>query len=223
MNTRKRNVIFRIIIALTIFAYIGNMAWKILPHFDFWVIISFFALYFIWQLISELWIYQDPNDYVVEDNDKKSYLYLQISFMLALFFATIDFVEKHYTRNIDWEPTIIYAGFGIFIISCIVRWWGFRSIGRYFNPRVSVYKNHRLITGGAYQSIRHPLYLGSLLSFISIPLVFNSWGAMLIIMLTTIPALIYRINIEEEFMVRQFGDEYLEYMQKSKRLIPGIW
>ena len=99
-----------------------------MPHFDFWVIISFFALYFIWQLISELWIYQDPNDYVVEDNDKKSYLYLQISFMLALFFATIDFVEKHYTRNIDWEPTIIYAGFGIFIISCIVVGGGFAQL-----------------------------------------------------------------------------------------------
>lgn len=223
MNTRKRNVIFRIIIALTVFAYIGSMAWNVLPHFDFGVIVSFFALYLIWQLISEIWIYQDPNDYVVEDNDKKSYLYLQISFMLALFFATIDFVEKHCTRISDWEPAIIYAGFGIFILSCIVRWWGFRSIGKYFNPRVAVYKNHQLITSGAYQNIRHPLYLGSLLSFIAIPLVFNSWGAMLIIALTTIPALIYRVNIEEEFLLRQFGDEYLAYMQKSKKIIPGIW
>ncbi len=223
MNTRKRNVLFRIIIALTVFAYIGYMAWQLIPRFDFGVIISFFGLYLIWQMISEIWIYQDPDDYIVEDNDKKSYLYLQISFMLALFFATIDFVEKHYTRNQAWEPAIIYAGFGIFLLSCIVRWWGFRSIGKYFNPRVSVYKNHRLITSGAYRKIRHPLYLGSLLSFIAIPLVFNSWGAMLIIVLTTIPALIYRVKIEEEFLVCHFGEAYLAYMQTSKRIIPGIW
>lgn len=223
MNTRKRNVLFRIIFSLTLFAYIGMLAWKMLPHFDFGVILCFFGLYLIWQLISELWIYKDPEDYVVEDNDKKSYLYLQISFMLALFFATIDFVEKHYTRILDWEPAVIYVGFSIFIISCLVRWWGFRSIGKYFNPRVSIYKNHRLITTGAYQKIRHPLYLGSLLSFIAIPLVFNSWGAMLIIVLTTIPALIYRVRVEEEFLVQHFGNEYLEYMQKSKRIIPGIW
>lgn len=223
MNTRKRNVLFRIVIALTIFVYIGVMAWKTLPHFDVYVIFGFFALYLIWQLISELWIYQDPDDYVVEDDDKKSYLYLQMSFMFALLFATIDFVGNHYTRIKDFEPAIIYAGFGVFILSCLVRWWGFRSIGKYFNPRVSVYQNHKLITNGAYQKIRHPLYLGSLLSFIAIPLIFNSWGAMLIIVLTTIPALVYRVNIEEEFLLRHFGDEYLEYMKSSKRMIPGIW
>jgi len=223
LNTRKRNVLFRIILALTVFIYIGNMAWKMLPHFDFYVIAGFFGLYLIWQLIFELWIYQDPNDYVVEDDDKKSYLYLQISFMLALLFATIDFVENHYTRNQSWEPLVIYVGFALFVLSCIVRWWGFASIGRYFNARVSVYKEHKLITSGAYGRIRHPLYLGSLLSFIAIPLVFNSWGAMLIVALTTIPALIYRVVIEEEFLLQHFGNEYKEYMKKTKRLIPGIW
>ncbi len=223
MNTRQRNVLVRIVAALAIFIYVGYVAWNRLPRFDFTVIAAFVVLYLIWQLISEVWIYQDPDDYVIEDNDKKSYIYLQFSFMLALLFATIDFVEIHYTRNANWEPTVIYAGFGLFILSCLVRWWGFRSIGRYFNPRVSVYKNHQLITSGAYQRIRHPLYLGSLLSFIAIPLVFNSWGAMLIIVLTTIPALIYRMNIEEEFLIRHFGDTYLDYKQKSKKIIPWIW
>lgn len=223
MNSRKRNVLIRIIIALILFAYVGYIAWKRLPHFDFGVIISFFGVYLVWQLISEIWIYQDPDYYVVEDDDQKSYLYLQISFMLALFFATIDFVVKHYTRILDWEPTVIYAGFGIFVLSCIVRWWGFRSIGKYFNARVAIYENHRLITTGAYQKVRHPLYLGSLLSFIAIPLIFNSWGSMLIIIFTTVPALIYRIKVEEEFLIRHFGEAYQEYMQKSKKIIPGIW
>jgi len=223
MNTRQRNVLIRIIGALAVFGYCGYLAWDLLPRFDFVVIGVFFGLYLIWQLISEIWIYQDPDDYVTEDNDKKSYLYLQLSFMLALLFATIDFVEKHYTRNGNWEPMVIYAGFALFVLSCLVRWWGFRSIGKYFNPRVSVYKNHKLVNTGAYEKIRHPLYLGSLLSFLAIPLVFNSWGAMLIILLTTVPALIYRMNIEEEFLIRHFGDEYEAYMQKTKKIIPWIW
>ncbi len=223
MNTRQRNVLIRIVSALAVFIYVGYLGWKSLPRFDFAVIAAFFTLYLIWQLISEVWIYQDPDDYVIEDNDKKSYLYLQLSFMLALLFATIDFVEKHYTRNMDWEPTVIYVGFGLFILSCLVRWWGFRSIGKYFNPRVSVYKNHQLITTGAYQRIRHPLYLGSLLSFISLPMVFNSWGGMLIILFSTVPALIYRVNIEEEFLIRHFDEEYLDYIKKSKKIIPWIW
>jgi len=223
MNGRQRNVLLRIIGAMVIFIYVGYLAWPLLPHFDFMVIVGFVLLYLLWQLVSEIWIYQDPDDYVVEDDDQKSYLYLQISFMFALLFATIDFVEWHYTRNGNWEPVVIYVGLGLFIISCLVRWWGFRSIGKYFNPRIAVYTKHKLITDGAYKKIRHPLYLGSLLSFLAIPMVFNSWGAMLIVILTTIPALIYRLNLEEEFLIHHFGDDYLAYMQKTKKMIPGIW
>lgn len=223
MNTRQRNVLIRMGAALLIFIYVGYIGWKNLPRFDFWVMAAFFALYLIWQVVFEFWIYQDPDDFVTLDNDKKSYLYLQLAFMMALLFAAIDFLETHYTRNMDWEPTVIYVGFGLFIISCAVRWWGFKSIGKFFNPRVSIYENHQLVTTGAYKMIRHPLYLGSLLSFIAIPMVFNSWGAMLIMLLATVPALIYRIKIEEELLIRHFGDEYLDYMQKTKKVIPWVW
>lgn len=223
MNSRQRNNLLRIIIAVAVFIYVGYLAYQQLPVFDFQVIMAFFALYFLWTAVFEIWIYQDPEDYVIEDDDKKSYIYLQLSYLIALFFATIDFVELHLTRVKALEPRIVYIGFILFLISIIVRWWGFKSIGKYFNPRVSVYQKHKLVTAGAYSKIRHPLYLGSLISFIALPIIFNSWGALLIICLSTIPALVYRINVEEEFMIRHFSDEYLNYIKKSKKLIPGIW
>lgn len=223
MNSRKRNVLIRVILAVAVFIYIGILAWQQLPAYDFTVIMSFFIIYFTWVVLSETMLYTDPDTYVIDDDDKKSYLYLQFSFFIALLYATIDFVELHYTRIYDLEPVITIIGFIVFILSCVIRWWGFKSIGKFFNPRVSVYEDHQLITGGAYKNIRHPLYLGSLLSFISIPVVFNSWGALLIIAIATVPALIYRIKIEEEFLLRHFGEEYREYMQHTKKMIPGIW
>jgi protein-S-isoprenylcysteine O-methyltransferase Ste14 len=223
LNSRQRSVMVRMIIALGVFIYVGYLAWKQLPRFDFKVIISFFLIYFLWSVISEAWIYQDPDEYVVEDDDQKSYIYLQMSYMIALFYGLIDFVEWHFTRIRALEPTIIYVGVGLFLISCGIRWWGFKSIGKFFNPRVAVYKNHRLITNGAYAKIRHPLYLGSLVNFIAIPIVFNSWGSLLIIIITTIPALVYRIKVEEEFLINHFGDDYREYVSRTKKLFPGIW
>lgn len=211
------------IIAVGVFIYVGFTAWKQLPKFDFQVIISFFAVYLLWSVISEAWIYKDPDEYVIEDDDKKSYLYLQLSYMIALFYGAIDFVEIHVTRINSFEPVIIYIGFVLFLISCWIRWWGFSSIGKYFNPRVAVYRNHQLITEGAYTNIRHPLYLGSLVNFIAIPIVFNSWGALLIILFTTVPALAYRIKIEEEFLLKHFGDDYKEYINNTKKIIPGLW
>ena len=223
MNSRKRGVLVRMLFALGIFVYVGYQATDLLPAFDIIVMISFFLLYLFWTTVAEALIYQDPDEYVIEDNDQKSYIYLQLAFMVALFFATIDFVGLHYTRIRILEPYVIYAGFGVFIISCLVRWWGFNSIGKFFNPRVSVYENHKLITTGAYKSIRHPLYLGSLLSFLAIAMVFNSWGSLLLMTLITLPAMIYRINIEEELLSRHFGNDYREYVNKTKKLIPGIW
>ncbi|MDD2586955.1 MAG: isoprenylcysteine carboxylmethyltransferase family protein [Syntrophomonadaceae bacterium] len=223
MNSRKRNVLIRVILAVAVFIYIGNLAWQQLPTYDFTVMIGFFIIYFGWVVLSETMLYTDPDTYVIDDDDKKSYLYLQFSFFIALLYATIDFVELHYTRIYELEPVITIIGFIIFILSCVIRWWGFKSIGKFFNPRVSVYEDHQLITRGAYKSIRHPLYLGSLLNFISIPIVFNSWGALLIIVIATVPALGYRIKIEEEFLLRHFGEEYREYMQHTKKMIPGIW
>lgn len=223
MNARKRGVMIRVLIALAIFAYVGYQAVKVLPVFDVMVIISFFILYLLWIAIAQTLLYQDPDEYVIEDDDRKSYIYIQLTFMVALLFATIDFVGPHYTRIRALEPYVIYAGFGLFIVSCAINWWGYKSIGKYFNPRVAVYENHQLITTGAYKNIRHPLYLGSLVSFIAIPMVFNSWGSLLLMLFATVPALNNRINIEEELLSRHFGDDYREYAKKTRKIIPGIW
>jgi protein-S-isoprenylcysteine O-methyltransferase Ste14 len=223
MMSRKRGVLIRVIIALGIFIYVGYSSRGVLPDFDLKVMIGFFALYLLWTAVAETLIYQDPDQYVIEDDDRKSYIYLQLSFIIGLFFATIDFVGLHWTRIRSLEPGIIYVGMAVFIISCLVRWWGFNSLGKFFNPRVAIYEQHELITTGAYKIIRHPLYLGSLLSFVAIPMVFNSWGSLLIMIFATLPALNYRINVEEDLLIRHFGSSYQSYQQKTKKVIPGIW
>ena len=223
MNSRKRGVFFRVLISMAIFAYVWYEARGILPQFDLNVMIGFFCIYLLWTTAAESLIYQDPDEYVFEDDDRKSYIYLQLSFIIALFFATIDFVGLHWTRIRALEPGVVYAGLVLFIISCLIRWWGFNSIGKFFNPRVAIYNNHQLITTGAYRYIRHPLYLGSLISFIAIPMIFNSWGALLIVLFTTVPALNYRIKVEEQLMSKHFGEDYRSYMKTTKKIIPGIW
>ncbi|NLB88112.1 MAG: hypothetical protein GX790_02635, partial [Syntrophomonadaceae bacterium] len=156
--SNKQRVFIRIIIAVAIFIYIAWLAWYELTRPDFLVITSFILLYLTWTLVAETLLYKEPDTYVIEDADNKYYIYLQLSFLLALFYATIDFVELNFTRYKALEPTIIYVGFVLFIISCLIRWWGFNSIGKFFNPRVALYEDHKLITEGAYKKLRHPLY-----------------------------------------------------------------
>lgn len=221
MEPRKRRVLIRIFVFLLVFLYVGYFAYQMLPDFDFKVIIIFFAMFLSWTLLSETLVYQAPDVYVIEDDDRRSFLYLQLSFFIALFYSIIDFVGPHNTRITTWEPEIIIAGFILFLISCPIRWLAFKKIGKYFNHRVALYEDHQLITSGIYERIRHPIYLGNLLSFLSIPLIFNSWGGLLIIILFTIPALVYRIKIEEEFLIKHFGKEYEDYMGRTGRMMPS--
>ncbi len=223
MDFKKNGGLARIFIALGVFIYVGYQSRQLLPVGDLVVMIAFFTVYLLWSTVFEALIHQEPEEYIIQEGDHKSYLYLQLTFMLALFFATIDFIGLHYTRIQFGEPYIIYLGFALFIASCLIRWWGFKSIGKYSSPRVAIYRRHKLIVTGAYQNIRHPLYLGSLLSYLAVPLVFSSWGALVIIILTTIPALVYRIKAEEELLLSHFGEAYLTYSRATKKIIPGIW
>lgn len=222
MEARQRRVIIRIFIFLLVFIYIGYSAYALLPPFDFGVIMLFFAIFLTWTLLSETMVYQAPDVYVIEDEDHHTFLWLQLSFFLALLYSAIDFAGPHYTRMYFAEPWIIASGFILFLISCPIRWQAFKTIGKFFNHRVALYQGHTLIKSGIYNRLRHPIYLGNLLSFLAIPLIFSSGGGLLIILFTTIPALIYRIKIEEEFLLRHFGKEYKEYMDKTNRILPGF-
>jgi protein-S-isoprenylcysteine O-methyltransferase Ste14 len=88
--------------------------------------------------------------------------------------------------------------------------------------RLSFEKTTRLVTVGAYRYIRHPLY-ASLLCF--------AWGAFLkhitlisggLVILATV-ALYATAVLEEGENLRNFGDEYTAYMQRTKRFIPFLF
>ncbi len=222
MNTRVRNVIIRMIISIIIFVYISYLAWKSLPRFDFLILMAFFALFLGWSIIETL-IYKDPDTLAVEDGDRRSYLFLQISSLLALFYALLDFTEYHYTRMGNFEPWVIYLGFLIFILNTFLRYNANTTLGKYYNPRVAIYEEHSLVTAGIYQKIRHPMYLSALLNIIAIAFIFSSWGTLAIMLFAVLPAVIYRINIEEEFLLTHLGNEYRQYLENSKKMIPGIW
>jgi protein-S-isoprenylcysteine O-methyltransferase Ste14 len=44
-----------------------------------------------------------------------------------------------------------------------------------------------------------------------------------VIMLAIIPILFNRIRVEERVLVSSFGEEYLEYAHRTKKLIPYIY
>ena len=38
-----------------------------------------------------------------------------------------------------------------------------------------------------------------------------------------VPCVLYKIRLEEELLIREFGDEYIEYRKHTKKLIPYVY
>ena len=110
----------------------------------------------------------------------------------------------------------------LFLIGICLRVVAIRTLGKYFLTDLKTLQDHRLIKQGIYKHIRHPAYLGTLIFSIGIPLIFSSLYGFLLI-LALFPIYLYRIRIEESMLLKEFGDEYLEYMKKTRKIIPFIY
>lgn len=96
-----------------------------------------------------------------------------------------------------------------------------RTLGKHFSPVVRILPDHRLITYGVYRYIRHPGYLGEVLLYLSVPLLLHSLYGF-ILMLFIIPSILYRIGVQEWVLLERFGDQYRDYMKRSKRFVPYV-
>ena len=92
----------------------------------------------------------------------------------------------------------------------------------YLSRTVKVEEGQTVVSTGLYGIVRHPMYLASILMFLSIPLVMGSWYAL--IPFAFYPLLmVIRIKDEEKLLTAELAG-YEAYKTKVKyRLIPFIW
>lgn len=97
------------------------------------------------------------------------------------------------------------------------------QLGKYGGPRIVIEKEHQLITNGVYKYIRHPMYLGFLFIFFGYSLSLGSLFMTLVICFVFLLIFKNRIDIEERLLLSEFGEEYANYMKRTKRLLPFLY
>jgi protein-S-isoprenylcysteine O-methyltransferase Ste14 len=131
-----------------------------------------------------------------------------------------------YTDRIDfWTvdgDAVRWAGIVIFAVGGVLRIWPVFVLGPRFSGLVAIQPGHTLVTTGIYGVIRHPSYLGLLLTGLGWTLAFRS-GVGLVLMAFLVWPLLARIQAEERLLELQFGDEYRSYRRRTSRLVPGIY
>ena len=97
------------------------------------------------------------------------------------------------------------------------------DLGTNWSVTLQIREQHRLITEGVYQRIRHPMYSALFLYSLGQLLVLPNWFAGPSYFVTFGILFALRLRAEEEMMLEEFGDGYAVYMTRTKRLIPGVW
>jgi protein-S-isoprenylcysteine O-methyltransferase Ste14 len=113
-------------------------------------------------------------------------------------------------------------------VACLVAglWLFHRShadLGKYWSVTLEIRESHELVTHGIYRRIRHPMYTSLLLYGIGQALVVPNWVAGPAYAVSLAILFAFRVGPEEAMMLDTFGSQYAEYVERTKRLVPGVW
>jgi protein-S-isoprenylcysteine O-methyltransferase Ste14 len=126
-----------------------------------------------------------------------------------------------WTPRLDW--TIPGAGLILFFFGYGLVSWALAS-NPFFSSvvRIQTERGHTVATGGPYARIRHPGYLGMLVSILGTVALLGSWWALVAVAPYAL-TLVTRTILEDRMLQEQLPG-YREYAARvRRRLVPGIW
>lgn len=98
--------------------------------------------------------------------------------------------------------------------------WAQQVLGKSWLPGIGVSKGHKLVTGGPYRYVRHPLYSGfALVGIGGTVATLNPVFALAYLLFWL--ALAIRIPFEEQMMARRYKRKWDEYASSTGLLLPG--
>ncbi|GEO12284.1 methyltransferase family protein [Segetibacter aerophilus] len=172
-----------------------------------------------------LWLFQ-PAVSAKETTENKSKDHYSVILILVMSVSStiIPVVDWAYFSNpYHAEIPATVVGFIILWFGVVLRNYSIRILGKHFTPTIQLQQDHTLITKGPYNFIRHPSYLGALLAIVGIAIFLNSIIGTVAACIAMMIAYVVRIDAEEKALKGLFGNTYLEYQKRTKKLIPFLW
>ncbi|KAJ7507285.1 hypothetical protein B0H11DRAFT_198158 [Mycena galericulata] len=134
---------------------------------------------------------------------------------------------------------------GALLITCgaALRLQCYRALGVHFTFETGIFENHKLVTIGPYQIVRHPAYSGAFLAYFGLMLYYGTRGSWVmeclirgsvagrvfgivyaLLMLLVVMGLTSRIPKEDEGLRREFGEEWDAYAAVVRYvLVPHVY
>ncbi|NMB80515.1 MAG: isoprenylcysteine carboxylmethyltransferase family protein, partial [Ignavibacteria bacterium] len=169
------------------------------------IIIAVSYLYGFFELFMNL--RQRRKGKIVSSSDKNSLWWLYGSITVG-YILSFTIGASKIGRIYEWN-TLFVIGMVLFGIGLIIRIKSIVTLNEFFTYSVTKTINQTIIKTGPYKLIRHPGYLGQLIIFLGISTSISNWLSVLAMIFPITFGYLYRIYVEEKFLIEQFGEDYL--------------
>lgn len=141
---------------------------------------------------------------------------------LLLTFNFFDFTYGWLDTSLvpETQPWVL-AGAVLAVAGVLICFWARFTLGRNWSGNVTIKQNHELILRGPYSLVRHPIYTGLLIAFLGSAMVYGYARSFIGVFICGF-ALWLKSQTEERFMIQQFGEQYAQYRQRTRALVPFI-
>lgn len=153
--------------------------------------------------------------------DKIYYIVSTPIYFIALAVACLDAGRLYWEPQVP--PSISMVSVLPFLIGHFVLLWAKRA-NRFFSSvvRIQADRGQTVCKDGPYRFVRHPGYLGGLLSAMATPFVLGSFWALIPAAASAL-LLVVRTHLEDTTLQKELLG-YLDYVEEVRyRLLPGIW
>ena len=192
-------------------------------HIAFWVL---FGGVFVMRMSFALRVRRAgehvmPDREAVEREGRGMFAVRVVMFFLLLGWLALYAVNPTWlgVLSVPFPDWLRWAGFALGLASLGFWSWTQVALGKEWSPQLQLREEHHLVTTGPYARIRHPLYTAMMGYGIGLALVTANW-VFIILAVAVIAGLFARVPKEEQMMIKEFGEDYRAYMQRTGRFLP---
>ncbi len=185
----------------------------------------FIGVLFTAMIIVLIWLLvKDPGLLAkrlkTKEKEKPQKVYLVLSMIVLLFTFVIPGLDYRFHWSDVPVPVVLVST--VIMMAGYVIFFAVMRQNTYASRVIEIQEGQKLIDTGLYSLVRHPMYLGATILYVSAPLVLGSWYAFITAVFVPV-LLIIRIMNEEKVLISGLKG-YTDYMNKVKyRLIPFLW
>jgi len=140
---------------------------------------------------------------------------------LAVSFLLLDFWNWFYFFNNPSliQPVWLVIGSLLLVVGLVLAMKASQVISVSTVADMRSERKPELVTSGLYGQIRHPLYLATILMLFALPMIYP-FVKVLVYAVSLIGYTMIGAYLEERKLIDYYGQEYIEYRQKTGFLIP---